>query len=57
MFEFFVRNNLFSQNQSGLKPDDSCINQVLAITHKISKLFDAFLHVRTVFLDISKAFD
>ena len=35
MFEFFIRNDLISQNQSGFKPGDSCINQLLAITHEI----------------------
>ena len=57
MFEFFIRNDLISQNQSGFKPVDSCINQLLAITHKIYKSFDARLDVRVVFLDISKACD
>ena len=57
MFEFFIRNNLISQNQFGLKPGNSCTNQLLAITHKIFKFFDAFLDVRAVFLDISKAFN
>ena len=56
-FEFFIRNDLISQNQSGFKPGDSCINQLLAITYEICKSFDAYLDVRAVFLDISKAFD
>ena len=57
MFDFFIRNNFISQNQSGFKPGDSCINQLLAITNKICKSFDACLDVRAVFLDISKVFD
>ena len=57
MFGFFMRNDLISQNQSGFKPGDSCINQLLAITHEMYKSFDACLDVRAVFLDISKAFD
>ena len=57
MFEFFIRNDLISQNQSDFKPDDSCINQLLAITHEIYKSFNACLDVRAVFLEISKAFD
>ena len=57
MFEFFIRNDLISQDQSGFKPSDSCVNQLLAITHEIFKSFDACLDVRTVFLDISKVFD
>ena len=38
---------------------DSCINQLLAITHEIFEAFDCnpSLEVRSVFLDISKAFD
>ena len=35
MFEFFTRNDSVSQNQSGFKPDDSCINKLLAITYEI----------------------
>ena len=40
---------MISQNQSGFKPGDSCINQLLAITHKIYKSFEACLDVRVVF--------
>ena len=57
MFEFVIRNDLISQKQSGFKPGDFFINQLLAITHEIYKSFDACLDVRAVFLDISKAFD
>ena len=32
MFGFFVENDLISQHQSGFKPGDSCINQLLSIT-------------------------
>ena len=46
-----------SPNQSGFKPVDSCINQLLSITHEIYSSFDERLEVRRVFLDISKAFD
>ena len=54
IFEF---NHLISHNQSGFKPGDSCINQLLSITHEIYKSFDDGFDVRGVFLDISKAFD
>ena len=57
MFKFFTSNNLISPNQSGFKPGDSCINQLLSITHEIYKTFDDGLGVRGLFLDISKAFD
>ena len=57
MFNFFISNNLISPKQSGFKPGDSCINQLLSITHEIYKSFDEGLEVRGVFLDISKVFD
>ena len=57
MFQFFTKNNLISDNQSGFKPGDSCANQLLSITHDIYQSFDDNLEVRAVFLDISKAFD
>ena len=57
MFKFFIENELISPNQSGFKPGDSCINQLLAITHEIYKSFEDGFEVRDVFLDISKAFD
>ena len=53
----FLLEALISANQSGFKPGDSCINQLLLITHNIYKSFDDGYEVRGVFLDISKAFD
>ena len=57
MYELFTENNLISRNQSGFKPGDSCINQLLSITHVIYKSFDNGLGVRSIFLDISEASD
>ena len=57
MFSFLTENELISQNQSGFKPGDSCVNQLLSITHDIYRSFDDGFDVRSVFLDISKAFD
>ena len=57
MFSFLLENNLVSPNQSGFKPGDSCINQLLSITHEIFQSFDEGFEVSSVFLDISKAFD
>ena len=57
IFSFFIENGLISQKQSGFKPGDSCINQLLSITHEIYKSFDDGWEVRGAFLDISKAFD
>ena len=56
MYEFFTENNLVSPNQSAFKPGDSCINQLLSITHEIYKSFENGLEFRGIFLDISEAF-
>ena len=55
--KFFCKNNLLSPNQSGFRPADSCINQLLSINHEILSTFDVGLKVRGIFLDISKVFD
>ena len=58
MFDFFIKNKLIiSSNQSGFKLGYSFINQLLSIIHEIHESFDVGLKVRSVFLDISKAFD
>ena len=54
---FFTTNHLISTNQSGLKPGDSCINQLLSTTHGMYKSFDEGYEVRGAFLVISKASD
>ena len=56
-FKFFIENDLISPNQSGFKPRDSCINQLLSTTHDIYKSFNCGFKVRRVFLEILKAFD
>ena len=58
-YEFLNKNNLFNHIQSGFRHYDSCIHQLIAITHNISSAFDAnpSLDVRGIFLDLSKAFD
>ena len=40
LFEYFIENDLTSQNQSGFKPGNSCINQLISITHEIYLSFD-----------------
>ena len=56
-FKHFLDNALISSNQSGFKPNDSCINQLIAITHDIFKGFDDGLEIIGAFVDISKAFN
>ena len=57
MYSFFIENDLISSNQPGFKQGDSCINQLLSITHDIYQSLDQGYEVRGVFLDIPKAFD
>ena len=54
-----IHNKLLNNCQSGFRSNDSCINQIISITHNIYRALDAnpFLEVRGVFLDLSKAFD
>ena len=56
LLEYFIDNDLISQNQSGFKQGNSCLNQLISITHEIYQSFDEELEVRGVFLDISKTF-
>ena len=59
LYQHLNVNGLLNPNQSGFRPGDSTINQLLSIVHTISAAFDCnpTLDVRSVFLDISKAFD
>ena len=57
VYPYLTDNNLILLHQSVFKGGDSCINQLLSITHEIYKSFDEGFEVRGVFLDISKAFD
>ena len=54
-----LQKELINPNQSGFRPSDSCVNQLIAITHEIFEAFDCnpSPEVRSVFLDISKSFD
>ena len=54
MLGFFLDKGLISANQSGFKPGDSCINQLLSITHNIYKSFDDGYKARGVFLTFQK---
>ena len=59
VYTYFENNNLFTNSQSGFRKGDSCVSQLLSITHDILVGFDANppLDTRGIFLDISKAFD
>ena len=49
MFDSILEKGLILANQSGFKPEDSCISQLLSIAHNIYKSL--------VFLNISILFD
>ena len=59
LYSYLIGNNLISNKQSGFIKGDSTINQLLSITHMIQSAFDCDppKEVRSIYLDISKAFD
>ena len=59
LYSYLHANNLITKNQSGFRPRDSTTNQLLFLIDEIHQAFDCTLsvEVRSVFLDISKAFD
>ena len=56
---YFQSIRLFTPSRSGFLPGDSCIAQLLSISHEIQTTFDEnpTVEVRAVFLDLSKAFE
>ena len=59
LYCFFSANNLIIKNQSGFRSGDSTTNQLLTLVNEIHNSFDNrnCIEARSVFLDISKAFD
>ena len=59
IYKYSHNNDLLTYKQSGFRPRDSCVNQLISITHEIYRSFDCnpSLGTRGVFLDMSKAFD
>ena len=59
LYSHLVSFDLLNPNQSGFRPGDSTVNQLIAITHTICQAFDCSLPLdaQSVYLDISKAFD
>ena len=58
LYDYFTNNNLLTPCQYGFIKRDSCVNQLLAITHEIRKNLNANPSTDTigVFLDMPKAF-
>ena len=57
MYRYLVVNDLISKHQSGFRPGDSTTNQLLFLVHAIHLALDEQKEVRSLFLDMSKAFD
>ena len=59
LYNYLNTNSLLTKNQSGFRPGDSTTNQLLYFIDEIHQAFDCTesFEVRSVFLDISKAFD
>ena len=59
IYEHLYVNQLLTPSQSGFRPSDSTVNQLLSITHQIYSASEEFpsRETRAVLLDISKAFD
>ena len=56
-YNYLVDNNLISQNQSGFKRGDSCINQLISITHDILNSLDEGLEVRSFQQNLARRID
>ena len=56
LYSHLTSENFLNPSQSGFRPCDSTINQLLSITHSIFEAFDCdpTLEVRSIYLDISK---
>ena len=56
LYNFLTSNDLITKNQSGFRPGDSTVNQLIDLVNEIEKSFDdtKSLVTRAVFLDISK---
>ena len=57
LYNHLQDNNMLSSLQSGFIPGDSTVNQLAYLYHIFTEALDAGKEVRTVFCDISKAFN
>ena len=56
-YNYLIDNNLISQNQSGFKRGDSCINQLISITQDILDSLNEGLEVRGVWHSSARRID
>ena len=57
LYQFLIDIGFLYPFQAGFRPNDSTVNQLILIVHKIHEALEKGKDVRMVFLDISKAFD
>ena len=57
VYNYLHVNQLLSMHQSGFRPGDSTVNQLVYMYHQFCEALDKKKDVRIVFCDISKAFD
>ena len=57
LFSFLQENNVLTSFQSGFIQGDSSVNELTLLYNVFCKALDDELDVRSVFFDISKAFD
>ena len=55
LFVYLNNNNLLNSNQSGFRPRDSCVNQLISIIHDIYEANPSLKVI--VFLVLSRTFD
>ena len=55
LYEFLIENNLLIENNSGFKRNDSTINLLVSMLHKIYKSIDKGNGICAIFLDVLKA--
>ena len=57
LYKYCEENGLLTWRNSGFKPNDSTVNQLISIIHRIHNSIEQGHDVCMVFLDVSKAFD
>ena len=57
LYNYLQENDILTKFQSGLRPKDSTVNQLLEIYHTIIENLDKGKDIKFIFCDVSKAFD
>ena len=57
LYNYLEQHSILTKHQSGFRPKDSTVNQLLEIYHIIMENLDKGKDIKFVFCDISKAFD